>query len=203
MDGGADRQRRHAPGRGPTVTNFFPRHPIAWKLEEPAAFRKLSLSLVEMAALTGVVLRLVRVVFVSHTPSDSIVFVGGSVAFGLALLCGMATLHLGNFPLKQWFWRAPAFAVIAAVAESLTSLALIALGRERLGTTAAKYGDWPQIALDILFWRLAAVLSFALVLGLVVRLVRYAILKRENRLHTAQAVHEETLRRTAEHERAG
>ena len=42
------------------MTTFFPRQSVEWHLEEPAAFRRLSLSLVEMALATGIVLRLLR-----------------------------------------------------------------------------------------------------------------------------------------------
>ena len=183
------------------MTNFFPRHTVAWKLEEPPAFRRLSLSIVEMAVITGVVLRVFRAVAVSHGPSESWLYLGAMVALGLLILCGMATLHLGNFPVRQWLWRAPAFALITAAAEALTSLALIALGRERIGTTRATFADWGQLAGGIVLGRLVAVASFALVLAGVVQLVRFLLLRREGREHTAKAVHDEIARQTAEHEK--
>ena len=42
------------------MSSFFPRNTVEWRLEEPAAFRRLSLSLVEMALLAGIVLRVLR-----------------------------------------------------------------------------------------------------------------------------------------------
>jgi hypothetical protein len=42
------------------MSSFFPRHSVEWRLEEPQAFRRLSLSLVEMALLAGVILLLLR-----------------------------------------------------------------------------------------------------------------------------------------------
>ena len=176
------------------MSKYFPHHTDNWKIEEPPAFRRLSLSLLEMAAITGIVLRLYRSVALTHAPSDSWVYLGATFAAGAIFLAGMTTLHLGNFPLRQWTWRAPAFAAVEAVAESLTSLALISLRREPLGTSRAAFSDWPRIALDVLFWRLTTLIIFAVVLAGVVQLVRYALLRRDHRTHTVDAVHDEIVR---------
>lgn len=42
------------------MPSFFPQTTIEWHVEEPAAFRRLSLSLAEMALITGIVIRLLR-----------------------------------------------------------------------------------------------------------------------------------------------
>ena len=42
------------------MPSFFPRNSVDIRLEEPAAFRRLSLSLFEMALLAGIVLRVLR-----------------------------------------------------------------------------------------------------------------------------------------------
>ena len=94
------------------MPSFFPRHTVEWRLEEPAAFRRLSLSLVEMAVLTGVTLRLYRAIVLTLAAQPGWLFVGVSVAVGAAFLVGMATLHLGNYPLHRWLWRAPAFGLV-------------------------------------------------------------------------------------------
>ena len=62
------------------MTNFFPRQTVAWKLEEPPAFRRLTLSVVEMAVLTGVVLRLLRSIALTQGPADSWIYLGGAFA---------------------------------------------------------------------------------------------------------------------------
>jgi hypothetical protein len=176
------------------MTSFFPRHTVTWKIEEPPAFRRLSLSLIEMAAITGVLLRLYRALALTHAPADSWAYLGGTFAIGAVFLLGMATLHLGNYPLRHWTWRAPAFAAVEAIAESATSLLLIALHREPVGTARATFSDWPRLALDMLFWRLIVLVLFAVVLAGVVQLVRRVLLRRDHREHTVTAVHDEIVR---------
>ncbi len=180
------------------MPSYFPRHTVAWKIEEPPAFRRLTLSLLEMAVLTGVVLRLARAVAYSRGPADSWAYFGAMIALGVVFLCGMATLHLGNYTLRQWVWRAPAFAAIEAAAESVASLGLIALGREPMGSARAGFDDWLGMSLGTFTWRPALILSFALALSGVVQFVRYLLLKRDDRVHTAEMVHQEIERKTGE-----
>src|ERR1700716_2410960 len=111
----------------------FPRNTVEWHLEEPAAFRRLSLSLVEMAVLTGIVLRLLRAFAFTHGRASVIVSIGAVVVWGL-ILVGMATAPLATFPLRRWSCRAPLFPVLEAAGEMGTSLFLIWLGREPDGT---------------------------------------------------------------------
>lgn len=170
---------------------FFPQVTATFKLEKPRTLRRFSMSLVGMAVVTGVVLRLFWALVFTVGPADSLVFAGGMLALRLIALFGMATLHLGNFTLRHWLWRAPAFAVIEAVAETLTSLALIALHLEPLGSARATFADWPAMARATLVWRVATVVIFSLILAGVVQLVRYALLKRAHREHTVAAVHHE------------
>ena len=184
-----------------SMTTFFPRQTVHWKLEEPAAFRRLTLSVLEMAVLTGVVLRLYRSLALTHGPSDSWLYLGGSFALGAVLLFGMATAHLGNYTIRQWVWRVPVFAALEATAEMLTSLALIAVDREPLGTSRAEFAHWPSLAAEVLLTRLLALTVYALVLAGIVQFVRYALLKREDRESTAIAIHEDIERQSAEHDK--
>lgn len=170
---------------------FFPQVTGTFRLEEPAALRRFSMSLVEMALVTGIVLRLGWALAFTQGPSDSLLFAGAVFALRFIALFGMAALHLGNFTLRHWIWRAPAFAAVEAAAEALTSLGLIALHREPLGSARATFGDWPAMASGTLFWRVAAVIAFSLLLAGVVQLVRYSLLKRAHRDHTVAAVHHE------------
>ena len=166
------------------MASFFPRHPIDIKLEEPAAFRRLSFSLLEMALVTGVTLRLFRALVLTHG-SSSWLYLGGTVALGMLLLIGMATAHLANFTVRQWSWRAPAFGALEAVGEMAASAVLIALGREPLGTGRASFSDWPGVALTTLAWRLAVVCLWALLLAGIVQLVRTIVARRLRRAHSA------------------
>ena len=172
------------------MAKYFPRHTVAWKLEEPPAFRKLTLSLVEMGLVTGVLLRLYRSLVITHGASSWIYF-GLTAAFGAVVLFGMCTAHLANFTIRQWVWRAPVFAALEIAGEMLASLALIALHREPWGTGRATFGDWPSMMADLLVWRAIPILVFTLLLAGVVQVVRYLLLKFEHREHTFDAIHEE------------
>ena len=153
---------------------FFPVKTATFKLDEARAFRRLSFSVVEMAIITAVVLRVYRALALSLAGSN-VFFLGLSFALGFVVLFGMVTLHLGNFTVRRWLWRAPLFALIEAAAESLTSLGLIALHREPLGSARAIFADWPGIVGNIFTWRLSAIVVFAAVLAAVVTMTRVTL----------------------------
>src|SRR3954470_9187500 len=98
------------------MPTFFPRTTIEWHVEEPPAFRRLSLSLVEMALITGVVLRVLRAVAFTFGHASSLYLVLAFVVGGLFLI-GMTTAHLANFTVRSWAWRAPLFALVEVVGE--------------------------------------------------------------------------------------
>lgn len=160
------------------MSQFFPKHTVQWHFEEPTVMRKFSLSLWEMAVLTGVTLRLYRALVITHATS-SWLWAGGTFALALLLLCAMATVHLANYPVRRWVWRAPLFAAIESTAESVTALFLIWLGREPSGSTRAEWGDWLPMSWDTLWTREAVVCGWALVLAGVVSIVRRTILRQE------------------------
>ena len=153
------------------MPGFFPRQTIEIRLEEPKAFRKLSFSLLEMAVITGVLLRLYRSLTLSHD-SSSWLYIGGTVAVGMVFLVGMATAHLANYPLHQWLWRAPAFWLVEVAAEMATSLLLIWAGREPTGTVRAHFVEWPGMVARTLLWRGLAIVMWALFLAAIVHFVR-------------------------------
>jgi hypothetical protein len=128
------------------MATFFPQHSVEWKLEEPPAFRRLSLSLFEMALLTGIVLRLLRALTFTHGRA-SWLFYGAAFVVGLLILLGMTTAYLANWTLRSWVWRAPVFALVEVAGEMATSLLLIAMGREPDGAVRAEFHDWPSMAL--------------------------------------------------------
>jgi hypothetical protein len=136
-------------------------------------FQRISQSLIEMAVITAVLIRVLHIVFIIHGGArpDWHSFFGTFVLLPILLLA-MATVHLSNYPVKEWLWRAPVFALAEAVAEAATSLVLIELGRERWGTVRAEIGDWPSMAGTILAVRFVIVCLFVLVLGLIVQAVR-------------------------------
>lgn len=147
------------------------------RVREPAAFTKLARSLVDMALVTGIVARLYRALVLSRVHDTT---------YAIALACGaiflllMASIHLSRHPLREWLWRAPAFAAAEGAAEMLTSLMLIGLSREPLGTGGAHFHDWPGMATGTLALRLITISLYALVLAGVVKWVRYMLLKKEH-----------------------
>ena len=162
------------------MPSFFPRQTIDWRaVEEPAAFRRLSLSLVEMALITGVVLRLFRAVTFGAGRASWLLF-GASILVGLVLLVGMATAHLANFSLRRWLWRAPLFALVVTAGAMAMSLVLIALHREPEGAVRADFHDWPSMALRFLLYSELTVCLWAGVLGAVILVVRRSGLRQRS-----------------------
>jgi len=151
--------------------SFFPRQTIEWHIQEPRTFRRLSLSLVEMALLTGVLLRVYRSFVLTRGASGWLLF-GGTIALGILFLLFMTTAHLANFPIQKWLWRAPAFAAVERLAEMVTSAALILIGREPMGSTRAELHDWLSLAVGTLGTRAVIILVWSLLLAGIVQIVR-------------------------------
>ena len=151
----------------------------AIRVREPAAFARLARSLFEMALVTGIIARLYRMMVLTQTSSPA----NAAIALGIGalFLLLMATLHLSRFPLRDWIWRAPVFGIAVGASEMLVSLLLIWSGREPLGSSgAAHLHDWPSMAASTIAWRLFIISLFSLVLALVVKWVRFIILRREH-----------------------
>lgn len=177
------------------MPELFPQHTVTWRVEEQRALRRLTLSLPQMALLTGITLRLWRSYVLTHGSPDSWAWVGGTFLAGAAFFFVMYAMHLANYTLRKWVWRAPAFALLEAGSEIITSLALTTLNLEPLGADKADLSDWLPTGVRILVWRLIGIVLFTIVLAIVVSVMRRIILAIENRGHTVTAVH----RATAEH----
>ncbi len=171
------------------MARFFPRETLEWHIHEPARVRRFSLSLVRMAIFTGVTIRLYRLLVLAFGGGGWVVI--ASVAGGLMILLGLATAHLGNYPVRYWLWRAPLFGALEAATELAVSALLIAGGMERMGSAYAHWHDWFADLLPTFMARVLLVSVFAVLLAGVVQIVRYALLKHEHRDHTALAIHEE------------
>jgi hypothetical protein len=155
------------------MATFFPRHTVELKLEEPKAFRKFSFSLVEMAIVTGIIARIYRLVVLTHG-SNHWLYVVTVWTLGIVFLLGMLTAHLANYPLRQYVWRAPFFAIVEVAAEMATSALLIWVGREANGTVRAHWDDWIGMTLNALLIRGVAIVSWGLILAGAVTLAHRA-----------------------------
>lgn len=160
------------------MPEFFPRHTIEWRAHELRLPRRVSLSLVGMAFLTGLLVRLSRLLVLSNQQL-SFWAVFPLFAIGFILLLGLSASYLGNHPVHQWLWRAPLFAVLESLSEALVSAGLIALGIERLGTMHAQWSNWLPMAVTTLKWRVGTILLFALLLAFVVQGVRKLLIEHE------------------------
>ncbi len=147
-----------------------------WDLEEPAAFARVARSPVELALITGVLMRLFRAVVLTHGNATNS-YLAAALVLGTLFLLGMATLHLGRFPVREWPWRAPLFAVFETAGEMIVSFLLIALHREPWGTARAEFVDWQAMATGVVFWRVLGVSVWALLLGVTVSFIRGRVLK--------------------------
>jgi len=161
------------------MPSFFPNHTVEIKIEEPQAFRRFSFSLAEMAIVTGVLVRILRLLALTHG-SNNWFYLGSMLAVGLIFLLGMLTAHLANYPLHQYLWRAPLFALIEVVTEMATSALLLALGREANGTVRAHWDDWVGMGLNALLFRGLAIVVWGLILAGVVQLVRRTIVHEDD-----------------------
>jgi hypothetical protein len=155
------------------MPTFFPRQTIELRLEEPKAFRRFSFSLVEMAIVTGVLVRLYRVLILTHG-SNHWAYLAGVTIVGVLFLLGMATAHLANYPLHQYLWRAPVFALLEVGAEMATSALLIWAGHEANGTVRAHWDDWVGMTLNALLIRGLVLMVWGLILSGVISLVHRA-----------------------------
>jgi hypothetical protein len=153
------------------MAKYFPRTTHEIRSDEESAFRALTLSVVEMGLVTGVVIRLFRSLVLTHG-SNSWLYLGGMFAIGAVFLFAMTTIHLANFPLRRWLWRAPGLGGLVAAGEMTASLLLIAVGREPNGTVRAELADWPGMAVSVLLFRMTAVCAWALLLAGAVTVAR-------------------------------
>jgi hypothetical protein len=155
------------------MPSYFPRQTTEFRLEEPKAFRRFSFSLIEMALVTGVLLRIYRLLALTHG-SNSWIYIIAAIAVAVIFVLGMETAHLANYPLHQYMWRAPAFAALEVAAEMATSALLIWLGREANGTVRAHWDDWASMGLHALLYRGLAIIVWGLILAGVISLVHRA-----------------------------
>lgn len=161
------------------MPTMFPRHTIDFHIEEPKAFRRFSRSLVEMAIVTGVLARVYRVIILTHGPNNWL-YLGGVLALGAIFLIGMLTAHLANYPLHQYLWRAPLFALVEVAAEMATSTLLLMLHREANGTVRAHWDDWFGMAAHALLYRGLIFVLWGFILAGAILLVRQTQMVKED-----------------------
>jgi hypothetical protein len=173
------------------MSPFFPESPFSGTRVD-SLLAKIPRSLVPMAVFTGIVVHS-YIWFVLARASVNFGWIALLLAFSgrFVLLLALATVYLGNHPVRQWIWRAPAFAVLEVAVEAIMVAALIRIRVERIGTEHAHRTDWWGIVSDIMVYHGIAILVFSAILAVVVQTVRYALLKHEHRDSTAIKIHEE------------
>lgn len=173
------------------MTPFFPESPFTGTRVD-SFIARIPRSLIPMALVTGIVVHS-YIWFVLARASVNFGWIALLLAFSgrFVLLLGLATVYLGNHPVRQWIWRAPLFAVAESAVEAVMVAVLIRIRVERIGTEHAHVRDWWSIVSDILVYHGIAILVFSLILGVVVQIVRYALLKQEHRDTTAIRIHDE------------
>ena len=160
------------------MPEFFPRRTIEFRAIELKLPRRVSLSLIGMAALTAVIVRLLRLlVLSSHALTVWEILPGFAV--GNIILLGMAAAYLGNHPVHQWLWRAPLFAAVETVAEAVFSAVLIGMHVERIGQERAEWANWLPMSLTTLLRNEVKIVVFAVVLAVVVQAVRSSLIEKE------------------------
>ena len=173
------------------MSPFFPESPFSGTRVD-SLLAKFPRSLVPMAVFTGIVVHS-YIWLVLTRASVNFGWIALLLAFSgrFVLLLALATVYLGNHPVRQWIWRAPAFAALEVAVEAIMVAALIRIRVERIGTEHAHRTDWWGIVSDIMIYHGIAILVFSAILAVVVQTVRYALLKHEHRDTTAIKIHEE------------
>jgi hypothetical protein len=153
----------------------FPRKTVAMTAEQETRLGSLVRAIGWYGVAVGVAARLYRwfvlAVLVPRGTQQVVLELG----VGAALICALSAVHLANYTLKRWVWRAPALGAFIALGESATSLVLAFAHQERLGRGVATVADWPNTALKILETRVGLVSVFALVLAGVVAILQKVV----------------------------
>jgi hypothetical protein len=168
--------------------SLFPRHTENLTAED-ALPRRFAHSLAGMAIITAVLVYSFRLLAFHNGAGRSLLLLSLGVLGQLGLLIAGTTIHLGSHPVHQWKWRAPAFALVESLAAITISAIFISFGVEIIGAEHAGWNDWTTLAFRTVILHTGAIVVFALILGVVVQRVRYAMLKHENRESTAQLIH--------------
>ena len=179
---------------------YFPRDTRELDAIEPPGFRRLTLSLAEMALITGVILRLFRAVAVTYGPSTNWLYLALAILVGSTILFGMVALHLANFTPRRWLWRAPIFGLVESATEMVVSLGLILLGREPIGSSRAVLAQWPAMAANTILFHTLAVCIFAAALAGTFQLVRRIMIAKEPNPRVAASLRAELFSEAAEPE---
>lgn len=146
--------------------------------------RRVSLSLPLMGFLAGAGLRTYRALVLEFGWSDSWLWIAGTFIVGAVFLFLMVTLHVGNYSVRQWAWRAPLFALVESATEIAVSLSLTLLGIERIGSIVATLEDWQSTSVRILVYRVVGITGFSLLLALVSTVVRLLLIPRHKEAKT-------------------
>jgi hypothetical protein len=176
---------------------LFPRQTVHLTSDDSLP-RRFIHSLAGTAIISGVLMQVYHglIVRAGATQSYAVFLIG--LLGQTAIVLTFATMHLSSHPVHQWWWRAPMFGVIESFTAMVMSAVLIALHSEIYGTDYAHWDDWLTLSKNIFFWHMLGILIFALVLGVTVQFVRYAMLRHEHRDSTARKIHADHVKQEQE-----
>jgi hypothetical protein len=184
-------KRRRSSFRREQLSSYFPRHTRDIQVVESPGFRRLTLSLAESAIIAGVIVRLLRAVVLTYGPSTNWLYLASGIMLGALVLFGMTALHLANFTLRHWVWRAPVFALAESAAEMAVSVVLTLLGREPFGTSRATIDQIWTLAGRTFLGRTVAVCLFAALLAGVIQIARRIVIAQEPNARAAESLRAE------------
>ncbi len=168
------------------MPRFFPERTIVWAEHEIAWLRRWTLVPAAIGPVTGVVLRVANSLVMTYGRSGrwTVLIVWYIVA--AIVLCSAATVHLGNYPVRMWWWRAPTFALWETLGGAVASAVLIAAHREFWGSAHADFDDWPTIVVSTLILHTIAICLYSAALAGVVESVRAILVRREAAIGAGQ-----------------
>ena len=176
---------------------LFPRQTVHLTADDSLP-RRFIHSLAGTAIICGVLMQVYHGLIVRAGAAQSSAVFAIGVMGQLGILLAFTTMHLGSHPVHQWKWRAPLFGAIESFTAMVMSAVLIALHSEIYGIDYAHWDDWLTLSKNIFFWHMLTILLFALVLGVTVQFVRYAMLRHEHRDSTARKIHADHVKQEQE-----
>ena len=101
------------------MTPFFPENPFTGPRVD-SLLKRIPRSLIPMAIITGIAVHsYIWLVLARSSANFGLIALLLAFAGRFVLLLVLATIYLGNHPVRQWLWRAPLFALAEWAVEAV------------------------------------------------------------------------------------